>query len=155
MTKRTGFHCHPRCSKLAITHLCFADDLLLFTRCDISSVVALQQCFNQFSGASSLKANLGKCLIYFGGVSREDRDIILKELGLSEGELPFKYLGVPLSTKKLSLVQWQPLIERIVTRISSWTGKKLSFAGECNWCKQSYLGSKHIGLNSLFFLPKS
>ncbi|OIT22870.1 hypothetical protein A4A49_57083, partial [Nicotiana attenuata] len=86
------------------------------------------QCFNQFSEASGLKANLGKSSIYFGGVSREDRDRILQELGLSEGELPFKYFGVPLSTKKLSLVQWQPLIERLVTRISSWTAKKLSYA---------------------------
>ncbi|OIT22494.1 hypothetical protein A4A49_59058, partial [Nicotiana attenuata] len=76
--------------------------------------------FNQFSAASGLKENLGKSSIYFGGVNRGDRDRIVQELGLIEGELPFKYLGVPLSTKKLSLLQWQPLIEKIVARISAW-----------------------------------
>lgn len=30
-----SFSHHPRCVKLAITHLCFADDLLLFARGDL------------------------------------------------------------------------------------------------------------------------
>ncbi|OIT32500.1 hypothetical protein A4A49_60222, partial [Nicotiana attenuata] len=87
----------------------------------------MQQVFNQFSAASGLKANMGKSSIYFGGVTREERDKIVQELGLLEDELPFKYLGVPLSTKKLSLVQWKPVIEKIVERISAWTTKKLSY----------------------------
>nr|XP_010314353.1 uncharacterized protein LOC104645042 [Solanum lycopersicum] len=44
-------------------------------------------------------------------------------------ELPFKYLGVPLSTKKMSVMQWYPLIEKIMARITSWTARKLSYAG--------------------------
>lgn len=43
--------------------------------------------------------------------------------------MPFKYFGIPLSTKKMSLIQWQPLIEKIIARIASWTSKKLSYAG--------------------------
>nr|XP_009789134.1 PREDICTED: uncharacterized protein LOC104236815 [Nicotiana sylvestris] len=129
LPKKAEFHYHPIWSKLAITHLCFADDILLFARGDLSSVVTMQHCFNQFSAASSLKANLGKSLIYFGGVNRGDKDRIVQEFGLIESELPFNYLGVPLSTKKLSLVQWQPLIEKIVARISAWTAKKLSYGG--------------------------
>lgn len=61
-------------------------------------------CFTQFSEASGLKANLGKKSIYFGGVPQDDKENILQELGFSSGKLPFKYLGVPLSTKKLSLI---------------------------------------------------
>ncbi|OIT38047.1 hypothetical protein A4A49_58128, partial [Nicotiana attenuata] len=84
--------------------------------------------FNQFSKASGLQANLGKSSIYFGGVSQTDQELILRNLGFTKGLLPFKYLGVPLSTKKLTIMQWQPLIEKIVARITSWTAKKLSYA---------------------------
>ncbi|XP_070014563.1 uncharacterized protein LOC142175548 [Nicotiana tabacum] len=54
---------------------------------------------------------------------------IIQKLSYTIGELPFKYLGIPLATKKLSLIQWHPLIEKIVARIFSWTAKKLSYTG--------------------------
>ncbi|XP_049406058.1 uncharacterized protein LOC125869643 [Solanum stenotomum] len=83
----------------------------------------------EFSTASGLKANLNKSSVYFGGVSLYDKDLILQHLGFVGGELPFKYFGIPLSTKKLKLIQWQPFIEKIVSQITSWTTKKLSYAG--------------------------
>ena len=43
---------HPKCSKLDITHLCFADDLLLFSRGDLESIEILQRCFSKFSQAA-------------------------------------------------------------------------------------------------------
>lgn len=116
------FKFHPRCAKLGVTHLCFADDL---RRGDLPSITALNQCFNTFSRASGLQSNIGKSSIYFGGVTQGVKDNILKEMGFVLSELPFKYLGIPLSTKKLSLLQWQPLIDKITT----WTAKKLSYAG--------------------------
>ncbi|XP_060182130.1 secreted RxLR effector protein 78-like [Lycium barbarum] len=52
----TGFKHHPRCSKLNITHMCFADDMLFFARGDQSSVSALHNYFNKFFAASGLTA---------------------------------------------------------------------------------------------------
>ncbi|XP_075111638.1 uncharacterized protein LOC142181893 [Nicotiana tabacum] len=69
------FHFHPKCKKLGITHLSFADDLLLFSRGDNQSVAMLKQCFDQFSTASGLKANLNKSSVYFGRVCKVDQDI--------------------------------------------------------------------------------
>ncbi|OIT30257.1 hypothetical protein A4A49_59552, partial [Nicotiana attenuata] len=86
------------------------------------------QKFNQFTQASGLQANLSKSEAYFRGVRVTERQQILQMLGLASGELPFKYLGVPLSTKKLSLMQWQPLIDKMTKRITSWTAKTLSYA---------------------------
>lgn len=123
------FKFHPRCSKLNITHLSFADDLLLFAKGDLASISALNQCFDQFSLASGLQANLAKSFLYFGGVSLDDQYLFTEQFDFSIGVLPFKYLGVPLSTKKLTTLQCQPLIDRIVARISSWTSKKLGTAG--------------------------
>nr|XP_010314937.1 uncharacterized protein LOC104645276 [Solanum lycopersicum] len=123
------FKYHPRCSKLDITYLCFADDLLLYARGDLESIKAIQLCFSQFSQASGLRANLNKSSIYCGGVQIEVKQQIVQQLGYNMEELPFKYLGEPLSTKKMLVLQWYPLIEKIMDRINSWTARKLSYAG--------------------------
>ena len=89
----------------------------------------MQLCFSQFSQASGLQANLSKSSIYCGGVQQEVKNQIVQQLGYNMEELPFKYLGVPLSTKKMSVMQWYPLIEKIMERITSWIARKLSYAG--------------------------
>uniref|UniRef100_A0A0V0I2E3 Putative ovule protein n=1 Tax=Solanum chacoense TaxID=4108 RepID=A0A0V0I2E3_SOLCH len=109
-------------------HLSFADDLLMFARGDSISIHMLHDKFNVFTTASGLQANLSKSVMYFGGVSSMVQRQIQQDLGYSFGVLPFRYLGVPLATKKLSIAQWQPLMDRIVAKISSWTAKKLSYA---------------------------
>ena len=67
-------------------------------------------------------------------------------------ELPFKYLGVPLSTKKLSIIQWYPLINKIMARIKSWTAKKLSYAGRAQLIKTVLFGVQSHWAQ-LFIIP--
>lgn len=98
------FQYHPRCARLGITHVCFADNLLLFAKGNLASVAALYRCFAQFSQASGLQANLGKTSVYFGGVDQSEKDRITQHLGFVSSELPFKYLGIPLSTKKIAFI---------------------------------------------------
>ncbi|KAH0648643.1 hypothetical protein KY285_033891 [Solanum tuberosum] len=45
LTEFLSFAHHPRCAKLEITHLIFADDLLLFAKGDLPSVTAIQQVY--------------------------------------------------------------------------------------------------------------
>lgn len=40
--------------------------------------------------------------------------------------MPFKYLGVPLSTNRVTIVQCQLLIDKIMGRIQNWTSRFLS-----------------------------
>ncbi|XP_058725372.1 uncharacterized protein LOC131596660 [Vicia villosa] len=87
-----GFKHHPRCAKLNITNICFADDLMLFSR-------------------------------------GEEQQAILKTTQFVEGKLPFRYLGVPLSSRKISIAQCQSLIDKLAMRIQHWSIKMLSYAG--------------------------
>ncbi|XP_019236742.1 PREDICTED: uncharacterized protein LOC109216980 [Nicotiana attenuata] len=143
---------YPRCGNIDITHLSFADDLLMFARGDSKSVSTLHACFMQFSTASGLLANPNKSVIYFGGVAQDVRLEILQNTGYSLGELPFKYLGIPLDTKKLTALQWQPLIDKIVARISSWTARKLSYAGRVQLVQTVIFGIQSYW-SQIFILP--
>ncbi|XP_055825503.1 uncharacterized protein LOC129894035 [Solanum dulcamara] len=146
------FKFHPKCAKLRIKHLCFADDLLLFCRGDQHSIGTIYQCFHKFSLASGLQANMNKSSIYFGGVTDQMKETILHQFQFNYGEFPFKYLGIPLSTKKLSLTQWTPLVNKIVARITSWTAKKLSYAGR-KQLVQSVLFGIQAYWSQLFIIP--
>ncbi|XP_019248682.1 PREDICTED: uncharacterized protein LOC109227948 [Nicotiana attenuata] len=148
-----NFNYHPRCEKLSIIQLSFAVDLLLFCRGDRMSVQLLYECFNSFSQASGLVANKNKSSIYFGGVPSAVQQEITQITGFNTSELPFRYLGVPLSTKRLSVSQCQPLLDKMLGRIKQWTVKFLIYAGRLQLIK-SVLISIQSFWSQIFPLPK-
>lgn len=79
---------------------------------------------------------------------------ILQLLWLSNGELPFKYLGMSLSTKKLSILQWQPLIDKMTTRITSWTAKTLSYTGKIQLVQSVLFGIQAFWAHLFILLTK-
>ncbi|KAF3642651.1 hypothetical protein FXO37_22401 [Capsicum annuum] len=106
-------------------------------RADIVSISLLQDSFHKFSCATGLKANLEKSSIYMEGVIGNLKFDILQSLGYMEGSLPFKYLGVPHSTKKLTIPQCVPLVEKFAARINCWSAKLLSYASRLQLIKGS------------------
>lgn len=147
------YHYHPRCKRLKITHVCFADDLLMFARGDVDSVQQLLRVFGKFGAASGLHANHLKSSIYFGGVKQDVRQEILEISGMCEGNLPFRYLGIPLSTKKISVVQWQPLLQKILAKVTCWTARYLSYAGRLQLIKSVLFGMQTYWCQ-VFLLPQ-
>ncbi|GKD87355.1 RNA-directed DNA polymerase, eukaryota, reverse transcriptase zinc-binding domain protein, partial [Tanacetum coccineum] len=67
------FQYHFGCKQLKITHVCFADDLLMFCHGDSDSVRIIKEVIDEFSGVSGLLPNCNKSTIIFGSVSEEDR----------------------------------------------------------------------------------
>lgn len=53
-----NYNYHPKCEKLRITNLCFADDLLLFVRGDAMSVQMMMDVLGSFSESTGLRANV-------------------------------------------------------------------------------------------------
>ncbi|XP_059295399.1 uncharacterized protein LOC132048723 [Lycium ferocissimum] len=151
--RNSDFNFHPKCERLNLIHLGFADDLLLFCRGDIGLVQLLFERFQCFSKVSGLVANFSKSSVYCGGMTSEEEQEILGTLGFSKGELPFRYLGVPLCTKRVSYIQCQPLLNKILNRIKSWTTKFLSYAGRAQLIK-SVLFSIQVFWAQVFVLPK-
>ena len=146
------FHYHWRCQQTAITHLCFADDLMVFCRADSTSVRLIRSALDSFADLSGLVTNKAKSYVFFSGVSEETRRDLHSIMGFQSGVLPIRYLGVPLITTRLRHSDCTPLIDRILSRIRLWTSACLTYAGRLQLIK-SVLFSIQIYWSSMFILP--
>lgn len=120
---------HPKCEKSGLTHLSFADDLLIFADGSVESVQCVLQVLHQFQQLSGLAISRTKTSFFTSAVSQEVIDAIAVSTGLSQGSLPIRYLGVPLCTKKLTIANCEPLLQQIKGKITSWSARSLSYAG--------------------------
>ncbi|XP_062096263.1 uncharacterized protein LOC133802047 [Humulus lupulus] len=80
VAKEAEFKFHPRCKSLKLTHLCFAYDLLLFSKGDYKSATLLLRGFKLFSNSSGLKANVRKSIVYGAEEGLGFKDIALWNL---------------------------------------------------------------------------
>jgi len=69
------------------------------------------------------------------------------------GELPIKYLGVPLHYNRLKREEIQPVVDKLMKRIAGWKGKLLSSAGKLTLLKYC-LASIPIYILSVIKFPK-
>lgn len=124
--KQIGYH--PKCKNILLSHLCFADDLLVFTDGTKRSIEEALRVFKEFESCSGLKISLEKSTIYTAGISESTKNDILATFPFSTGSLPVRYLGLPLLTKCMTVNDYLPLVEKVRKRMSSWTGRLLSHA---------------------------
>ncbi|XP_056841874.1 uncharacterized protein LOC130495007 [Raphanus sativus] len=145
---------HHQCHKTRLTHLSFADDLLIFIDGSLESVQRVLQILHEFEKRSGLAVSLQKSSFFASGVSEQELQAIQVSTGMPCGSLPMRYLGVPLCTKKLNLENCQPLLQQIKQRLSSWSAKALSFAGRLLLIKTVIAGVSTFWC-STFILPKA
>ncbi|XP_060190753.1 uncharacterized protein LOC132620044 [Lycium barbarum] len=155
------FTYHPRCSRLHIVQLGFADDLLQFCKGDIKSVEKLFACFQKFFAASGLISTIRKSCVYFGGIDYSIQQVILDRLQFSQGTLPLRFLGVPSNTKRLSVIHCVPLIDKIIGRIIHWSSKLLSYAGRVQllktflWTGDTEASKKELVASEQLCIPRT
>ncbi|XP_039013482.1 uncharacterized protein LOC120143162 [Hibiscus syriacus] len=129
------FRFHPRCRMIFLTHLCFADDLLLFCHGYVDSVLGVTSILEKFYHLSRLKLNALKTELYVCGINGGELEQIQAATGFRTGQLPVRYLGVPLVTRKLSRKHCTALLERIKAKLRLWSSKNLSFGGRLQLIK--------------------
>ncbi|XP_077251925.1 uncharacterized protein LOC143891174 [Tasmannia lanceolata] len=139
---------------LSITHLLFADDVLLFAKASVLSAKGINDCFTRFMQCSGLEVNLNKSEVFFSEGDSRCKGAIKDTLNIPQGSLPIKYLGLPLITSRLSAADCAPLISKIHRRIAPWSNRLLSRAGRVELTK-SILNSFHPYWAASFHLPAS
>lgn len=66
-----SFNFHPKCKDLNLTHVMFADDMMLLCKADKQSPLLLKECFDSFAAVSGLSINVQKSQIFFAAVEEE------------------------------------------------------------------------------------
>ncbi|XP_074277279.1 uncharacterized protein LOC141600921 [Silene latifolia] len=148
-----SFKFHPLCNKLSLNHQCFADDLLMFSRGDLTSITLMLRAFSTFSLASGLHMNSGKSSFYCNGMG----DSMVKDIesltGMKRGSIPFKYLGVKIMPKRLGVLDFLCLVDKVTERIQRIGARQLSYAGRVVLIS-AVLSALHSYWARIFMLPK-
>lgn len=103
--------------------------IYFFSRGDTRSIALVMEALGEFSKSTGLVVNSEKCQIYFGSVDDKTKHEIQNLTNFKEGPLPLRYLGIPLTGKKLYVQQFMILKEKIVSRVKHWSAELLSLAG--------------------------
>lgn len=148
-----SFGIHPKCYNPLVTHLSFADDLLIFFDGSRDSLRGILTVLRDFQRRSGLSLNLRKTCVFVDGNNAPLASQLAADHGLVHGSLPVKYLGVPLMPHKLTRQDYQPLIDKVRGRVNTWTAKHLSFAGRLQLI-QSVIYSMINFWSAIFPLPK-
>lgn len=121
---------------LKISHLCFADDMLLFAEASVDQMNKIHQCLDEFCAASGQRVSVAKTKIFFSknvssalaeNISRNSGFMVTKDLG--------KYLGVPLLHQRITKQTYSYLLEKLQQKLTGWKAKNLSLARRITLCK--------------------
>ncbi|GKF65731.1 hypothetical protein Tco_0192248, partial [Tanacetum coccineum] len=82
------FRYHWGCSKINLTHLCFADDLLMLCHGDLISASILRRALDEFSVTSGLYPSMAKSTVFYSNVPDDVKEDIHLAMPFREGELP-------------------------------------------------------------------
>lgn len=101
--------------EVAVSHLLFADDVLIFASDSATAEVAgnLKRFLHDFSIHSGLSTNWGKSSIFFSNCTTDSMAAISSILNIQQRSLPVKYLGLPPFSARLKLDDCQALIDKV------------------------------------------
>ena len=107
----------------------YADDVAIFLRPAAADINLTLQLLQLFGDASGLKTNVQKSNVLPIQCAEEDMAIIQNLLPCEVQDFPCNYLGLPLTIKKLTKEQLQPIIDRIADQLPGWKADLMTRAG--------------------------
>ncbi|GJY72313.1 RNA-directed DNA polymerase, eukaryota, reverse transcriptase zinc-binding domain protein, partial [Tanacetum coccineum] len=89
----------------------------------------LKKTIDEFGKVVGLIPNYNKSTIIFGCLNEEENQEILEIMPFKVEKLPIRYLGVPLTSKRIRIKECKSLIDKVERRVLNWKNKSLSYAG--------------------------
>lgn len=78
----------------SLVHALYADDIFIFCRRDMKSLVSLNNFLEDYGQTSGQRINKHKSLLFLGKYATSREASIRSVLGFAEKSLPFNYFGV-------------------------------------------------------------
>lgn len=120
---------HPIIPDAPCPVLQYADDTLIFLRCSRDAVLQTKLILQIFEEATGLSINYHKTTFLPVVVPDTIASDLAAMFGTTVSSFPQPYLGLPLSTNKLSVADCLPLISSVDKHLSGWSASLLNRAG--------------------------
>ncbi|KAI5666818.1 hypothetical protein M9H77_16671 [Catharanthus roseus] len=101
---------------------------------------------NEVKGFDATIMNEG---IFLAGMDEYEKEAIIDLTEFFERNMPFRYLGVPLSSLYLKVVDFAPLLNNVSSTLLTWAGLNLSYAGKLEVISSVVQGIESFGLGVL------
>ena len=130
----------------------YADDTTFFVQGTWGAAHTLSTMMNIFSDFSGLRLNRAKSSFIGFGLSPEEMTGCSRLLATPISTLPIRYLGVPLVDRRLRISDWQPVLEKVESRLGGWRARFMSRGGRLVLLK-AVLAAIPTYFMSIFRLP--
>jgi hypothetical protein len=100
-----------------ISHIQYTDDTILMVEGDDHSIIHMKFILYSFEWLSGLKINYHKSEAYIFSMGEEDSRRVANMLNFRLGELPMKYLGIPLNNASLGMGAFSEVVDKVAKRI--------------------------------------
>ncbi|KAG8389002.1 hypothetical protein BUALT_Bualt02G0184100 [Buddleja alternifolia] len=139
----------------SISHVMYADDLLIFGKTDEHNVDGIAEVIEGYERWSGQLVSKEKTVVHFSKkVSRQVRNLVCMQLGFRECNHKIKHLGLPFCKPATRSSDFNELIDRVDKKLAGWKAKCLAHAGR-NVLVKSVAQSIPIYFLSLYYIPRS
>jgi len=111
--------------EVRLTHLPFADDTLIIGEKSWLNVRTMRSVLILFEELSGLKVNFNKSMLTGVNIPATWLSEAAMMMNCRKGTIPFVYLGLPIGGDSRKLFFWKPVVDCIISRLSSWNNKFL------------------------------
>jgi hypothetical protein len=103
--------------------------VVLFLQPKDQNIQVVLNILKLFGEASGLQTNVQKSCVYPIRRGVGEMEVLQQQLPCQVSSFPCTYLGLPLSLKKLTRGQVQPIIDEVADQLPGWKAELLSRAG--------------------------
>lgn len=138
----------------AISHIIYADDLIIMGRTNARKAVEIRECFETYCEWSGQQANPKKSSILFSkNMSSKGKMELQEILGFKPMRRDSVYLGNNFLLGNNKIEEFQRLKKRVQDRLEGWSGQLLSKAGKVTLIKFVVQAIPNYTI-STFYIPK-